>query len=56
MVIGIPFDDHMANISAEDFIKKILINKLNVKKLVIGHDFAFARNREGTPDRDENTW
>ena len=49
MVIDIPFDKHMANISAEDFVKKILIDKLNVKKLIIGHDFAFARNREGNP-------
>ena len=50
VVICIPFDGHMAEISAEDFIKNILVNKLNVKRLVIGHDFAFARNREGTPD------
>lgn len=49
VVIDIPFDEHMANISAEDFVKKILIDKLNVKKLIIGHDFAFARNREGNP-------
>ena len=49
VVIDIPFNEEMANISAESFVKEILIDKLNVKKLIIGHDFAFAKNREGTP-------
>ena len=49
VVIDIPFNKDMAEISAENFVKEILINKLGVKKLIIGHDFAFAKNREGTP-------
>ena len=49
VVIDIPFNKEMADISAEDFVKEILVNKLGVKKLIIGHDFAFAKNREGTP-------
>lgn len=49
VVINIPFDNDMAYISAEDFVKDILINKLGVKKLIIGHDFVFAKDREGTP-------
>lgn len=49
VVIDIPFNQDMANITAEDFVKKILVDKLNIKKLIIGHDFAFAKNREGTP-------
>ncbi|WP_455538252.1 bifunctional riboflavin kinase/FAD synthetase [Terrisporobacter sp.] len=48
IVIDIPFGKDMANISAEDFVKNILVDKLKVKKLIIGHDFAFAKNREGT--------
>ncbi|MEG0050678.1 MAG: bifunctional riboflavin kinase/FAD synthetase [Terrisporobacter sp.] len=50
IVIYIPFDENVADVSAEDFITNILVNKLNVKKLVIGHDFVFAKNREGTPE------
>lgn len=46
-IINIPFDDYMTKISADDFIKNILIKKLNVKKIIIGHDFSFARNKEG---------
>lgn len=49
VVIDIPFNKDMAEVSAEDFVKEILVNKLGVKKLIIGHDFAFAKNREGTP-------
>lgn len=49
VIIDIPFNKDMAEISAEDFVKEILVNKLGVKKLIIGHDFAFAKNREGTP-------
>lgn len=49
VVIDIPFNKEMAQISAENFVKEILVDKLGVKKLIIGHDFAFAKNREGTP-------
>ncbi|MEW9077797.1 bifunctional riboflavin kinase/FAD synthetase [Terrisporobacter glycolicus] len=49
VVVDIPFNKDMAEISAEDFVKQILVDKLGAKKLIIGHDFAFARKREGTP-------
>ena len=49
VTIDIPFNKDMAEISAEEFVKEILVNKLSAKKLIIGHDFAFAKNREGTP-------
>ncbi len=48
VVIDIPFNKDMANVSAEDFVKEILVKKLGTKKLIVGHDFTFARNREGT--------
>jgi len=34
-------------VSAEEYIKNILIDRLKVKKVVIGHDFTFAKNKEG---------
>lgn len=49
VVVDIPFNKDMAEISAEDFVKQILVDKLGAKKLIIGHDFAFARKKEGTP-------
>ncbi|MGL5315446.1 MAG: bifunctional riboflavin kinase/FAD synthetase [Peptostreptococcaceae bacterium] len=46
-VINIPFDNFMTKISAYDFVKDILISKLNAKKIIVGYDFNFARNKEG---------
>ena len=43
VVIDIPFNKEMANISAENFVKEILVDKLGVKKLIIGHDFALQK-------------
>ena len=40
----------MTQISAEQFIVKILKDKIHAKKIVVGHDFTFARNKEGTVD------
>ena len=48
VVIHATFDKNMAEISAENFVKEILIDKLGAKKVIVGHDFTFARNREGT--------
>ncbi len=41
------FNQNFANINAGDFVKKILVEALNVKHLVIGYDFIFGKNREG---------
>ena len=41
------FAQAMRDISAADFIRRILIHGLNVRHLVVGDDFRFARRREG---------
>ncbi|MEM7027384.1 MAG: bifunctional riboflavin kinase/FAD synthetase [Pseudomonadota bacterium] len=46
-VVCIKFDSNLANLSANEFVKQILIDGLNVKALIIGDDFRFAKNREG---------
>jgi len=46
-VVCLRFDEKMANLSASDFVDKILLEALAVKKLIIGDDFRFAKNREG---------
>lgn len=46
-IINIPFDEYMTKISGYDFVKDILIDKLGAKKIIVGHDFTFARNKEG---------
>lgn len=47
--VCIEFDSAMTMIDANDYIKKILLDKLHMKKLIVGHDFSFAKNREGNP-------
>ena len=46
-VINIPFDEYMTKISGHDFVKEILLDTLGAKKIIVGHDFTFARNKEG---------
>ena len=36
--------------TALDFVRDILVNKMNVKRLVIGYDHQFGKNREGSID------
>lgn len=47
-VCCLSFNDKLAKLSAEDFIEKVLVDKLGVKYLVVGDDFRFGANRCGT--------
>ena len=44
------FDASMRDISAASFIRQIPVHGLNARHLVVGDDFRFARNREGSLD------
>lgn len=46
-LIDIPFDESMTKISAKDFVLNILKEKIHVEKIVVGHDFEFAKKKEG---------
>ena len=43
----IPFTKEFSRLTALEFVRDILVNKLHVKKLVIGYDHQFGKNREG---------
>jgi len=43
-----PFDLEFSNIPSEDFVKNILVDILKVKKLIIGYDHRFGKNRSGS--------
>ena len=45
LIVG--FNQNFANYDAEQFIDSILINKLNVKHVVVGDDFRFGKARRG---------
>jgi riboflavin kinase/FMN adenylyltransferase len=40
-----PFDNDFANLSAQEFVSEILVKKLNVAKIIVGHDHRFGKNR-----------
>ncbi len=44
------FNEALAELSAEDFIQTILIDKLRLRHLVIGDDFRFGKKRSGDFD------
>jgi riboflavin kinase/FMN adenylyltransferase len=43
-----PFSKEFSRISAMEFVRDILVNKIGTKTLVIGYDHHFGRNREGS--------
>lgn len=47
VLICVPFTREMADLSASRFVKEILVEKIGVCHLVVGHDYAFGRGREG---------
>lgn len=46
-VIVVDFDKHFSQLTAEQFIANLLIEKLKTKLVVVGHNFKFGKNRAG---------
>lgn len=40
-----PFNKEFSQLTAEEFVKEILIDQLQIQKIIIGHDHRFGRNR-----------
>jgi len=45
-----PFNEAFAQLTAEEFVSTILVQHLNVKKVIIGYDHRFGRNRTANID------
>ncbi|WP_159800663.1 bifunctional riboflavin kinase/FAD synthetase [Flavobacterium sp. MK4S-17] len=45
-----PFDHSFSRLTAEEFVRDILVEKLNIHKIIIGYDHRFGRNRTATID------
>lgn len=43
-----PFTKEFSRTTSLEFVRNILVNKIGTKKLVIGYDHHFGRNREGS--------
>ena len=42
-----PFSKEFSRTTALEFVRDVLVNKLNISKLIIGYDHHFGKNREG---------
>jgi riboflavin kinase/FMN adenylyltransferase len=47
-LVVIPFTREFSELSSEEFIQQILVERIGTKQLVIGYDHHFGRNREGS--------
>jgi riboflavin kinase/FMN adenylyltransferase len=41
------FDKSLSSLSADEFVRQVLINDLGVRAVVVGEDFRFGRGRQG---------
>lgn len=41
------FDEEFRNLTGDEFVKQILIEKLHVKHLIVGYDHSFGKNKSG---------
>jgi riboflavin kinase/FMN adenylyltransferase len=46
----IPFSREYSKTSAERFVFEFLVNKLGVKKIIVGHDYRFGQGKQGSSD------
>ncbi|MGB3200052.1 MAG: bifunctional riboflavin kinase/FAD synthetase [Nodosilinea sp.] len=49
-LVLLPFDQHLANLSPEEFVEALLIDHLQVTSISVGKDFCFGKQRRGTVD------
>jgi riboflavin kinase/FMN adenylyltransferase len=47
-VLILQFNTALRTMSAESFVRDILVEKIGVKKLIVGYDHAFGRDRRGS--------
>ena len=45
--IVIPFDHEFSRMSAREFVEVVLVEKIGVRAIVVGHDYRFGHGREG---------
>lgn len=46
-LVVVPFTAEFASMSADDFVRDLLCDSFGMRHIVIGHDYAFGKGREG---------
>ncbi len=47
-LVRIPFTKEFSQLASADFVRRILVDAIGTRKLVIGYDHHFGKNREGS--------
>ncbi|MCU0573129.1 MAG: bifunctional riboflavin kinase/FAD synthetase [Syntrophobacteraceae bacterium] len=50
VTIVVPFDRTFAQTPATDFVKELLVDRIGIRAIVVGHDYRFGKGREGDID------
>lgn len=50
VLICVPFTRDFAALSAEEFVRNLLVGQIGMKAIVVGEDYSFGKNREGDID------
>jgi riboflavin kinase / FMN adenylyltransferase len=48
--VVLTFDAALASLSAQDFVRDVLLGRFGAAGVVVGSDFHFGKNRQGSPD------
>ncbi|MGL1921055.1 MAG: bifunctional riboflavin kinase/FAD synthetase [Hyphomicrobiales bacterium] len=47
LLVDLEFSQQLASLSAEDFVKNILVDMLGIAHVIVGEDFYFGKSRQG---------
>lgn len=47
VLIAIPFTKEFGEITPEEFIENLLVNRIGMKSIIVGKDYCFGKNRAG---------
>ena len=50
LLVVLHFDETLRDMTADDFVRQVLVEGLNVSHVVVGYDFVFGHNRGGDID------
>lgn len=50
ITVMIPFNKFITTVEPLDYLENILLGSLNMKYIVIGHDFTFGKEKKGNPE------
>ncbi len=50
VTVALTFDTSLANLTAHDFVKNVLVDAFEVSHVITGYDFFFGKGRKGNPD------